>query len=67
MATPSDRPCPVCGGKDFSHFADEYIDPGKMGEFSFASRKTPEFMRPRLVCEACSSRRSISPSNPEAS
>jgi len=50
MATPSDRPCPVCGAREYSHFADEYIDPGKMGAFSFASRKTPEFMRPRLVC-----------------
>jgi len=35
-------------------FASEHIDKSRMSEFSYASRKTPEFMRLRMVeCASC--------------
>ena len=49
-----ERPCPVCGATRYAPFADERIDPGKVTEFTYASRKEPEFMCLRLVrCEEC--------------
>jgi SAM-dependent methyltransferase len=49
-----ERPCPVCGSTRYSRFADEKIDPCKVTEFTYASRKQPEFMCLRLVrCEEC--------------
>jgi SAM-dependent methyltransferase len=50
----SHRNCPVCGSDDFSHFADEQIDQVKINNFTYASRKEPEFMCLRLVkCNIC--------------
>ncbi|MBN6150361.1 MULTISPECIES: class I SAM-dependent methyltransferase [unclassified Xanthomonas] len=50
----SDRACPGCAGREVEHFADERIDPNKVSDFTYASRKTPEFMCLRLVrCAAC--------------
>jgi len=51
-----DRPCPVCGtsNSEAALFVAENIDHAKMSKFSFASRKTPEFMSYRLVsCQGC--------------
>jgi len=51
-----DRPCPVCGAPSSSAtlFMAENINLTKMSKFSFASRKTPEFMSYRLVsCLGC--------------
>lgn len=45
-----DRACPGCGSLRSSHFADERIDQQKVSEFTYASRKQPEFMCLRLVC-----------------
>jgi SAM-dependent methyltransferase len=48
--------CPVCGAplKAAVLFLEESIDPTKMSGFSYASRKTPEYMSHRLVrCTAC--------------
>ena len=49
------RACPVCGSKDESRVvAESNVDPERLGPFAFASRKTPELMRHRLVeCPAC--------------
>lgn len=52
--TQEERPCPVCTSRDYAKFADERIEEGKLGEFSYASRKMPEFMCLRLVrCKEC--------------
>jgi len=49
-----ERACPACGGRSHVHFADERIDPGKITDFTYASRKQPEFMCLRLVrCTDC--------------
>lgn len=49
-----ERACPACGASRHTAFADERIDPTKLGEFSYASRKNPEFMCLRLVrCLNC--------------
>lgn len=49
-----ERDCPVCGSKLHKRFADERINPGKISDFSYASRKQPEFMCLRLVrCIEC--------------
>lgn len=49
-----ERACPVCGEHRYTRFADEHIDPVKLGDFSYASRKSPEFMCWRLVrCLNC--------------
>lgn len=51
---PVERACPVCGGRSYAHFADERIDPRKISDFTYASRKQPEFMCLRLVrCMDC--------------
>lgn len=49
------RPCPLCGSKDQSRlFAEPRFNMEKLGNFAFASRKTPEYMHYRLVeCPAC--------------
>lgn len=50
------RTCPVChSGADRARlFLKENIDPAKLSGFSFASRKTPEYMCHQLVrCEVC--------------
>lgn len=50
----AERPCPVCGGRSQAHFADERIDPLRFSDFTYASRKQPEFMCFRLVrCTDC--------------
>jgi SAM-dependent methyltransferase len=49
------RACPICGDTDTTRemFA-ERIDPARLGMLSYASRKEPEYMRPRLVvCPSC--------------
>nr|VFK08002.1 MAG: Methyltransferase domain-containing protein [Candidatus Kentron sp. LPFa]VFK25771.1 MAG: Methyltransferase domain-containing protein [Candidatus Kentron sp. LPFa] len=49
-----ERTCPVCATTSYVHFANERIDPGEISEFTYASRKNPEFMRLRLVrCVHC--------------
>lgn len=50
------RNCPVCGEspEQGSVYAERSIDPAKLTGFSYASRKTPEFMCYRLVkCGQC--------------
>ena len=50
------RSCPVCGASQerATLFIENNIDPQKLSSFSFASRKTPEFMCHRLVqCPDC--------------
>lgn len=50
----NDRSCPVCGAIKYVKFADEHIDQKKISNFSYASRKQPEFMCLRLVrCVIC--------------
>lgn len=50
----SERVCPVCGASCQAPFADERIDPCKISDFTYASRKEPEFMCLRLVrCTNC--------------
>jgi SAM-dependent methyltransferase len=54
MADP--RSCPVCGAppEAATLFLEENIDETKLSGFSYASRKTPEYMCHRLVrCSAC--------------
>jgi len=49
-----ERACPVCGSRSYVHFSDERIDTKKIGDFTYASRKLPEFMCLRLVrCTDC--------------
>jgi SAM-dependent methyltransferase len=50
-----ERSCPICGSSDASRiFAEATIDPSKLDQFAFASRKMPEYMHHRLVvCAAC--------------
>jgi SAM-dependent methyltransferase len=50
------RACPVCGSASdrARPFLDERIDPSLLNEFSFASRKEPEFLNYGMVqCEVC--------------
>lgn len=54
MEPTSQRACPACGGRAHVPFADERIDPRKVSDFTYASRKQPEFMCLRLVrCTDC--------------
>lgn len=49
-----ERVCPVCHGRSHTPFADERIDPERVGTLTYASRKPPEFMCLRLVrCTTC--------------
>ena len=48
------RACPVCGTTTHVKFADEHIDPDRINDFTYSSRKQPEFMCLRLVrCTRC--------------
>ncbi len=49
------RPCPLCGSLDSSQiFAAADFDVERLGNFSFASRKLPEYMHYRLIkCPSC--------------
>jgi SAM-dependent methyltransferase len=50
----AERTCPACGGNAYTHFADEHIDEQLVSDFTYASRKRPEFMCLRLVrCLQC--------------
>lgn len=52
----AERSCPVCGtpSRNAPVFLEESIDPGRMSDYSFSSRKVPEFMSHRLVrCPSC--------------
>lgn len=52
--TSVEKACPACGGRSHVRFADERIDPRKISDFTYASRKQPEFMCLRLVrCTDC--------------
>lgn len=48
----SSRNCPICNTSSLQAdvFLNENIDPDRLSSFSFASRKTPEFMCHRMVC-----------------
>lgn len=49
-----ERTCPVCHSGSYEPFADERIDPKRVGALTYASRKPPEFMCLRLVrCISC--------------
>ena len=50
-----DRSCPLCGDNQSSSlFAEARLDPARLGEFAYASRKLPEYMHHRLLCcKAC--------------
>lgn len=49
-----ERACPVCNAGSHLPFADERIDPERVGALTYASRKPPEFMCLRLVrCTIC--------------
>lgn len=53
---PSSRPCPVCGtpAAQAELFIAKNIDPERLSGFSFASRKTPEYMCHQMVrCRTC--------------
>lgn len=51
---PKERACPVCGSSSRIHFAEESIDHSKISDYTYASRKQPEFMCLRLVrCTDC--------------
>lgn len=63
------RDCPVCGaGEAQAHpFLSASIDPARIGSFSFASRKAPEFMSFRLGrCGPCETVYAIEAPGPEA-
>ena len=49
------RVCPLCNRSDAGKlFAEASVDPAKLGEFAFASRKLPEYMHWRLAeCRRC--------------
>src|SRR5258708_4238211 len=50
------RNCPVCGASSDTAeiFFDEHIDSAKLNEFSFASRKVPEYLCYQMVrCSTC--------------
>ena len=50
----AERPCPVCGAQSYVNFADKSIADERFTEFTYASRKRPEFMCFRLVrCQSC--------------
>src|SRR5262249_8076981 len=49
------RHCPICGSSGESRvFSDARLDPTRLDEFAFASRKIPEYMHHRLmICPPC--------------
>lgn len=49
-----ERACPICGGRSYEHFSDERIDQSKISDFTYSSRKQPEFMCLKMVrCTDC--------------
>lgn len=60
------RSCPVCGATEHTHFADERIDAAQVSDFTYASRKQPEFMCLRLV-RCCNCDLVYAPSPPDSS
>lgn len=44
------RNCPVCDSDSGELFAEARLDPARLGEFAYASRKLPEYMHHRLLC-----------------
>ena len=54
-ATWEDRACPLCGSSDQSRVvAESNIDLAQLDRYAFASRKSPEYMHPRLIeCPDC--------------
>lgn len=58
----AERPCPVCGASDYVDFADERLDRARVNDFTYSSRKQPEYMCHRLVrCESCNLVYAVSP------
>ncbi|WP_210204574.1 class I SAM-dependent methyltransferase [Microvirga sp. 17 mud 1-3] len=50
----NERVCPACGARESVHFADERLDNTRVTDYTYASRKQPEFMCHRLVrCTSC--------------
>lgn len=48
------RNCPVCDQDSGQLFAEARLDPNRIGEFAYASRKLPEYMHHRLlICSPC--------------
>ncbi len=48
------RACPLCGADNATVFADAEFDAGRLDDFAFASRKTPDCMHYRLLsCRSC--------------
>jgi SAM-dependent methyltransferase len=48
------RNCPLCGNNGYKVFAESTIDERKLTSSTFASRKLPEYMHPRMVeCNSC--------------
>ena len=46
--------CPICGNTESTLFANEKLDQEKVTEFTYASRKNPEYMCMKLVeCTEC--------------
>ena len=44
-----DTSCPLCGDNQSSSlFAEARLDPARLGEFAYASRKLPEYMHHRI-------------------
>lgn len=50
-----ERPCPLCGDtQSVAVFAEANLNQQRLGEFSFSSRKLPEYMHHRLlICSSC--------------
>ncbi len=49
-----ERTCPVCAHDSTVVYAEARIDPKRLGEFAYASRKMPEYMHLRLMqCPQC--------------
>ena len=49
-----ERTCPVCQVASSALFAESTVDPDKLDEYAYASRKMPEYMHHRLMnCLSC--------------
>ena len=69
LRTLETRDCPVCGrGADGAKlFLEDSIDAGRLSEFTYASRKVPEYMSFRLLeCLTCSTVFAVTAPPPEA-
>jgi len=60
---PSGRPCPTCGHDGATQIIlEQRIDLDRLGAFSYASRKEPEFFSLRMsVCPACDTAFAVQP------